>query len=139
MSAKKCEPPPQDPIATPQKATFLRLGHKNHSQWNALGSASFILISGGMSLAWGAGFAVHSAHREQLLLTVHMQIAWYVTAILGALFGAFYTHRLPQQPIYVSRSEKNCHLCKTECQWSTDVYDILKCKKKFIETRKMFI
>ncbi|XP_017080306.1 uncharacterized protein LOC108114063 [Drosophila eugracilis] len=101
MSSKKCEPPPQDSLATPQKATFLRVGHKNHSQWNALGSASFVLISGGMSLAWGAGFAVHSSHRDQLLLSVHMQVAWYATAILGALFGAFYTHRLPQQPIYI--------------------------------------
>ncbi|XP_017043545.1 uncharacterized protein LOC108089709 [Drosophila ficusphila] len=104
MSAKKSEPPPQDPLATPPKTSILRLGHKNHSQWNALGSASFVLISGGMSLAWGAGFAVHSSHRDQLLLTVHMQLAWYATAILGALFGAFVTHRLPQQPIYISSS-----------------------------------
>jgi len=36
-----------------------------------------------------------------------MQIAWYATAVLGALFGAFYTHRLPQQPIYVSIPGKN--------------------------------
>ncbi|EDV51288.1 uncharacterized protein LOC6546128 [Drosophila erecta] len=104
MSSKKCEPPPLDSLATTEKATFLRLGHKNHSQWTALGSASFILISGGMSLAWGSGFAVHSAHRDQLLRTVHMQIAWYATAVLGALFGAFYTHRLPQQPIYILAS-----------------------------------
>ncbi|KMY98817.1 uncharacterized protein LOC27208797 [Drosophila simulans] len=104
MSPKKCEPPPEDSLATTEKATFLRLGHKNHSQWTALGSASFILISGGMSLAWGAGFAVHSAHRDQLLQTVHMQVAWYATAVLGALFEAFYTHRLPQQPIYIFSS-----------------------------------
>lgn len=96
--------PPQDSLASPSPpvVTFLRLAQKNHSQWNALGSASFVLVSGGMSLAWGAGFALHSAHRDQLLLTVHMQAAWYATATLGAIFGAFYTHRLPQQPIYVS-------------------------------------
>ncbi|XP_020809063.1 uncharacterized protein LOC110184769 [Drosophila serrata] len=103
MSAKKSQSPAQDSLASPSPpvVTFLRLGQKNHSQWNALGSASFVLISGGMSLAWGAGFAVHSAHRDQLLLTVHMQVAWYATATLGAIFGAFYTHRLPQQPIYI--------------------------------------
>ncbi|KAH8262365.1 hypothetical protein KR026_000571 [Drosophila bipectinata] len=102
MSVKKSEPASQDSLVHPQVATFFRLGYKNHSQWSALGSAFFVLVSGGMSLAWGAGFAIHSSHREQLLLTFHMQVAWYATATLGALVGAFFTHRLPQQPIYVS-------------------------------------
>ncbi|KAH8345732.1 hypothetical protein KR067_002420 [Drosophila pandora] len=101
MSTKKSEPASQDSLVHPQVATFFRLGYKNHSQWSALGSAFFVLVSGGMSLAWGAGFAIHSSHREYLLLTFHMQVAWYATATLGALFGAFFTHRLPQQPIYI--------------------------------------
>ncbi|KAH8379652.1 hypothetical protein KR009_006395 [Drosophila setifemur] len=104
MPGNKSEPSsnsPQDSLSSPQGTTLLRLSHKNHSQWSALSSASFVLISGGMSLAWGAGFAIHSSHRDQLLLTVHMQISWYATATLGALFGAFCTHRLPQQPIYI--------------------------------------
>ncbi|KAH8305271.1 hypothetical protein KR018_009622 [Drosophila ironensis] len=101
MSAKKAEPVSVDSLVNPQVATFFRLSRKNHSQWSALGSASFVLISGGMSLAWGAGFAIHSAHRDQLLLTMHMQVSWYATAALGALIGAFCTHRWPQQPVYI--------------------------------------
>ncbi|XP_002069091.3 uncharacterized protein LOC6646518 [Drosophila willistoni] len=81
--------------------SWLSRGRKNQPQWNALGSASFVMISGGMSQAWGAGFAIHSGHRDQLLMTVHMQISWYAAATIGAILGALLTHRIPQQPIYI--------------------------------------
>ncbi|XP_002135013.2 uncharacterized protein [Drosophila pseudoobscura] len=100
MATDKYAPPDQHSCTAPD-SSWLSRGHKNQPQWNALGAVSFILISGGMSLAWGAGFAVHSAHREELLMTSHMEVSWYAAATVGAVLGALCTHRLPLQPVYI--------------------------------------
>lgn len=84
------------------QSSWLSRTHKNQPQWNALGAGSLIFVSGGMSLAWGAGFAAHSMHAELLQLTLHMQICWYGAALLGAALSAVLTHRTPQRPVYVS-------------------------------------
>ncbi|SPP76660.1 uncharacterized protein LOC117580520 [Drosophila guanche] len=98
MAPDKYAPTQQESCTAPgSNRSWLSRRHKNQPQWNALGSVSFILISGGMSLAWGAGFAVHSAH----LMTFHMEVSWYAAATLGAIIGALCTHRLPQQPVYI--------------------------------------
>ncbi|XP_041450083.1 uncharacterized protein LOC121404506 [Drosophila obscura] len=103
MATDKYAPTPQDSCTAPgRRRSCLSRCYKNQPQWNALGSVSFILISGGMSLAWGVGFAVHSAHRDELLMTFHMQVSWHAAATIGAVLGALCTHRLPcQQPVYI--------------------------------------
>ncbi|XP_017958094.2 uncharacterized protein LOC108652419 [Drosophila navojoa] len=88
----------------PDQCSWLGRTHKNQPQWNALGAGSLIFVSGGMSLAWGAGFAAHSMHVELLQLTLHMQVCWYGAALLGAVLSAVLTHRTPQRPVYVASS-----------------------------------
>ncbi|EDV96951.1 uncharacterized protein LOC6558829 [Drosophila grimshawi] len=94
----------QKPSQDPDQNSWLSRSRKNQPQWNALGTGSVIFISGGMSLAWGAGFASHSTHLELLTLTVHMQVCWYAAALLGAILSAALTHRTPQRPVYVFSS-----------------------------------
>lgn len=87
---------------SPEHHSWLSRCRKNKPQWNALGAGSLIFVSGGMSLAWGAGFAAQSMHMELLTLTLHMQICWYGAALLGAALSVILTHRTPQRPVYVS-------------------------------------
>ncbi|XP_064545852.1 uncharacterized protein LOC135433628 [Drosophila montana] len=89
---------------SPEHHSWLSRCRKNKPQWNALGAGSLIFVSGGMSLAWGAGFAAQSMHMELLTLTLHMQICWYGAALLGAALSAILTHRTPQRPVYVFSS-----------------------------------
>lgn len=94
----------QQPEEQEQRSWLSRSG-KNQPQWNALGASTFVFLSGGMSLAWGAGFAAHSRHVALLSESLHMQICWFGAALLGALLSAALTHRLPQRPVYVSKRE----------------------------------
>ncbi|KAL7733922.1 hypothetical protein ACLKA6_011626 [Drosophila palustris] len=86
------------------QVNWISRSSKNQPQWNALGASSLIFVSGGMSLAWGAGFAEHSLHLELISMSVHMQVCWYGAALVGALFSAFLTHRTPQRPLYIFSS-----------------------------------
>jgi len=92
----------QQELKDQEQNNWISRSRKNQPQWNALGASSLIFVSGGMSLAWGAGFAEHSLHLELIAISLHMQICWYGAALLGALLSAFLTHRTPQRPIYVS-------------------------------------
>ncbi|XP_034481317.1 uncharacterized protein LOC117786992 [Drosophila innubila] len=87
-----------------EQANWLSRSRKNQPQWNAIGASSLIFVSGGMSLAWGAGFAEHSMHLELISMSVHMQVCWYGAAMLGALLSALLTHRTPQRPVYIFSS-----------------------------------
>lgn len=88
-----------------EQRSWLSRSGKNQPQWNALGASSFVFLSGGMSLAWGAGFAAHSRHVALPSQSLHMQICWFGAALLGALLSAALTHRTPQRPLYVSLVE----------------------------------
>lgn len=88
-----------------EQRSWLSRSGKNQPQWNALGASSFVFLSGGMSLAWGVGFATHSRHVALLSQCLHMQICWFGAALLGALLSAALTHRTPQRPLYVSSEE----------------------------------
>lgn len=96
------KPEPGRETRKPKQSSWLSRSGKNQPQWNAVGASSFVFLSGGMSLAWGAGFAAHSRHRERLTRTQHMQICWFGAALLGAMVSAVLTHRTPQRPLYVS-------------------------------------
>ncbi|XP_030372168.1 uncharacterized protein LOC115622384 [Scaptodrosophila lebanonensis] len=88
----------QEPHTEPEQR-WLSQWKKNQPQFNALAASALIFISGGMSIAWGAGFAAHSSHRQRL--TLHMQICWYGAAILGSIIGAQLSYRVAQRPVYI--------------------------------------
>ncbi|KAH8415519.1 hypothetical protein KR222_001633, partial [Zaprionus bogoriensis] len=100
QAAREQQPQQQQHVEQEQRSWIQRSG-KNQPQWNALGASNFVFLSGGMSLAWGAGFAEHSRHLSQ---TLHMRICWSGAALLGALLSAALTHRTPQRPVYIFSS-----------------------------------
>ncbi|XP_067613005.1 hexose transporter 1-like isoform X2 [Eurosta solidaginis] len=64
-------------------------------QLSSTGSASFILITGGMNIAWSCGFAAIIGYQ----LDTHIIICWYIAAIIGAIVGSLITHRMATKPI----------------------------------------
>ncbi|KAL7733918.1 hypothetical protein ACLKA6_011623 [Drosophila palustris] len=57
---------------------------RNQPQANALGAAALIFLSGGMNMAWSIGF---DSLEDELVICMHVRVAWFIGAILGALLG----------------------------------------------------
>ncbi|XP_016971739.1 low-affinity glucose transporter HXT4 [Drosophila rhopaloa] len=65
---------------------------RNQPQSNAVGAAALIFVTGGIHIAWSIGFDSLFAELE---VTNHVRICWFIAAILGALFGGFFSRRFP--------------------------------------------
>ncbi|XP_034105107.1 uncharacterized protein LOC117568515 [Drosophila albomicans] len=63
---------------------------RNQPQANGLGAAALIFLSGGMNIAWSIGF---DSLEDELVICMHLRLAWFFGAILGALFGALLGNR----------------------------------------------
>ncbi|XP_053956506.1 facilitated trehalose transporter Tret1-like isoform X1 [Anastrepha ludens] len=91
-------PTPQRPpqIMPPTEGWFAR-NQRNKPQSNSVGSAIFVLVAGGMNLAWSCGFV----EVEGFETDTHILICWYIAAIIGALISAFITNRITKRPLYL--------------------------------------
>jgi len=63
-----------------------------------LSLAGFLILSGGMNIAWSVGF------RGILYSFVpqHTYVAWFIAVIIGALISGFLTNKVPKKLVLVS-------------------------------------
>ncbi|KAL7733919.1 hypothetical protein ACLKA6_011624 [Drosophila palustris] len=57
----------------------------NRPQSNVLTAASLIFVTGGINIAWSIGFR----HRIYNTVSVHVSVAWFIGAIIGAAISSF--------------------------------------------------
>ncbi|XP_033161390.1 inositol transporter 1 [Drosophila mauritiana] len=69
---------------------------RNQPQANAVGAAALIFLTGGIHIAWSIGF---DGVLVQLEVTNHVQICWFVGAIIGALLGGFFSRWFPYKTL----------------------------------------
>nr|XP_036220603.1 uncharacterized protein LOC118681162 isoform X1 [Bactrocera oleae] len=87
--------PPQQTIP-PTEGWFAR-NQANKPQMNSAGAALFVLVTGGMNIAWSCGFD----NVQNFTTDTHILICWYVAAIFGASVSAFITNRVLKKLIYI--------------------------------------
>ncbi|XP_036336222.1 uncharacterized protein LOC118746480 [Rhagoletis pomonella] len=92
-------PQPAGQDVPPADSWFAR-SRRNEPQTNSAGSATLVLISGGMNLAWSCGFSAV----QGFMVNTHLMICWYIAVIIGALVSGSITHRMERKPIYLFSS-----------------------------------
>ncbi|KAH8371426.1 hypothetical protein KR093_007430 [Drosophila rubida] len=90
-------PPPAPPPPTNGWYTRNRI---NKPQSNAAGAASLIFLSGGMNIAWSIGFRPYFYG----LVTLHMGVAWFIAAIIGALISSLLANKIPKKLVVIFAS-----------------------------------
>lgn len=90
---------------TPTEASFATTGwfarnRANKPQMNSAGAALFVLVSGGMNIAWSCGFD----NVQGFKTNTHIMICWYLAAIIGAAVSAFISNRVSKKLIYIFSS-----------------------------------
>uniref|UniRef100_W8CAF5 Facilitated trehalose transporter Tret1 n=1 Tax=Ceratitis capitata TaxID=7213 RepID=W8CAF5_CERCA len=95
------EPPTYPPInGDPQEQGWFARMQINKPQSNSAGAAALVLMTGGMNIAWSAGFG----QVKGFLPDTHILICWYIAAMIGALVSAFITNHITRRPIYLFAS-----------------------------------
>lgn len=69
---------------------------RNRPQSSALGAAALIFLSGGMNIAWSIGF---DNLEDELVICMHVRIAWFIGAIIGALLGVLLGKSFSYKPL----------------------------------------
>ncbi|XP_030571339.1 D-xylose-proton symporter-like 2 [Drosophila novamexicana] len=78
------EPLPQRQLPYQRPASCCIRDMRNQPQANALGAAALIFLSGGMNIAWSIGF---DSLADELVISTHLRISWFIGAIIGSLLG----------------------------------------------------
>lgn len=63
-------------------------------------TAALIFLTGGIHIAWSIGF---DSSLSELEVTNHVQICWFIGAIIGALLGGFFSRWFPYKTLMVRK------------------------------------
>lgn len=61
--------------------------------------AALIFLSGGMNIAWSIGF---DSLADELVISTHLRISWFIGAIIGSLLGIVVARHLTYKLLMVS-------------------------------------
>ncbi|XP_030371934.1 polyol transporter 5-like [Scaptodrosophila lebanonensis] len=90
-------PPVQPSVAVVPPGGWYSRNQRNKPQSNAVGAAALIFASGGMNIAFSAGFFT-------VPLSYHTRICWFIGAIIGTFISSILVNQVPKKVIFAFAS-----------------------------------